>query len=106
MTWPAGASTARSSSATRGLTGHHVRLLEQGGGHCIVAEKMRGGAKDVGAVLARAGRYHRVASNLEVKEVRIGFDVRTQRFSDCHNPDATTRWWKGRGAVPVDWAPS
>jgi len=34
-------------------------------------------------VLARAGRYHEVAGNLRVKEVRVG----PRRYVVCHNPD-------------------
>ncbi|MGH3260977.1 MAG: IS1634 family transposase, partial [Trebonia sp.] len=45
--------------------------LRGGGGHYIVAERVRGGSREAKAALARAGRYHRVAGNLEVKEVRL-----------------------------------
>lgn len=65
--------------------------LQRGGGHYIVAERVRGGSKEAKAALARAGRYHTVAGNLEVKEVRVGEGARTQRFCVCHNPDVAAR---------------
>jgi Transposase DDE domain len=65
--------------------------LQRGGGHYIVAERVRGGSKEAKAALARAGRYHLVAGNLEVKEVRLGDGARSQRFCVCHNPEVAAR---------------
>jgi len=65
--------------------------LSRGGGHYIVAERVRGGSKEAKAALARAGRYHLVAGNLEVKEVRLGDGARAQRFVVCHNPEVAAR---------------
>ena len=65
--------------------------LQRGGGHYVVAERVRGGSKEAKAALARAGRYHRVAGNLEVKEVRLGDGARSQRFCVCHNPEVAAR---------------
>ena len=65
--------------------------LQRGGGHYIVAERVRGGSKEAKVALARAGRYHKVAGNLEVKEVRLGDGARTQRFCVCHNPEVAER---------------
>ncbi|HLI43869.1 MAG TPA: IS1634 family transposase [Acidimicrobiales bacterium] len=65
--------------------------LQHGGGHYIVAERVRGGSKDAKAALARAGRYHKAAGNLEVKEVRLGDGARTERFVVCHNPEVAAR---------------
>jgi hypothetical protein len=65
--------------------------LQRGGGHYIVAERVRGGSNEAKAALARAGRYHQVAGNLEVKEVRLGEGVRSQRFCVCHNPEVAAR---------------
>ena len=65
--------------------------LQRGGGHYIVAERVRGGSKEAKAALARAGRYHHVAGNLEVKEVRLGDGARSQRFVVCHNPEVAAR---------------
>lgn len=39
----------------------------------------------------RAGRYHSVVGNLEVKEVRLGEGARSQRLVICHNPEVAAR---------------
>ncbi|MGB9226691.1 IS1634 family transposase [Mycobacterium sp.] len=71
--------------------------LTRGGGHYIHAEKLRHTNAEAAAALARPGRYHDVADNLRVKEVRVspggGIDdgARAQRFVVCHNPDAAVR---------------
>ena len=65
--------------------------LQRGGGHYVVAERVRGGSKEAKAALARAGRYHVVTGNLEVKEVRLGEGARSQRFCVCHNPEIAAR---------------
>src|SRR5512142_1769501 len=73
-----------SSAANRGY-------LQKGAGHYIVAERVRGGSAEARAALARAGRYHAVAGNLEVKQVRLGDGARSQRFVICHNPEVAAR---------------
>jgi hypothetical protein len=71
--------------------------LTRGGGHYIHAEKLRHTNAEAAAALARPGRYHDVADNLRVKEIRVapggGNDegARTERFVVCHNPDAAKR---------------
>ena len=65
--------------------------LQRGGGHYIVAEKLRNASNDARAALARPGRYHVAAGNLRVKEVYVGDGERRQRFVVCHNPDAAER---------------
>ena len=71
--------------------------LTRGGGHYIHAEKLRHTNTEAAAALARPGRYHTVADNLRVKEVRVapggGTDdgARAERFVVCHNPDAADR---------------
>ena len=65
--------------------------LQGGGGHYIVAERVRGGSKEAKAALSCAGRYHTVAGNLAVKEVRLGDGARSQRFVVCHNPEVAAR---------------
>jgi len=72
------------SAANRGY-------LQKGGGHYIVAERVRGGSAEARAALARAGRYHAVTGNLEVKQVRLGDGARSQRFVICHNPEVAAR---------------
>jgi hypothetical protein len=65
--------------------------LQRGGSHYIVAERVREGSNEAKAALARAGRYHQVAGNLEVEEVRLGVGARSQRFCVCHNPELAAR---------------
>jgi hypothetical protein len=65
--------------------------LQRGGGHYVVAEKLRNASGEAKEALARPGRYHRAAGNLEVKEVRVGNGARSQRFVVCHNPEAAER---------------
>ena len=71
--------------------------LTRGGGHYIHAEKLRHTNTEAAAALARPGRYHDVADNLRVKEIRVapggGNDegARAERFVVCHNPDAADR---------------
>ena len=65
--------------------------LQRGGGHYVIAEKLRSGSAEVAAALARAGRYRQVAGNLAVKEVRLGDGARSPRFVLCHNPEAAAR---------------
>ena len=65
--------------------------LQRGGGHYVVAERLRNASKDAKTALARPGRYHVAAGNLEVKEVRVGDGARSQRFVVCHNPESAER---------------
>jgi len=65
--------------------------LQRGGGHYVVAEKMRNASVEAREALARPGRYHVAAGNLEVKEVVVGEGERRQRFVVCHNPEAEER---------------
>jgi transposase len=71
--------------------------LTRGGGHYIHAEKLRHTNTEAAAALARPGRYHDVADNLRVKEVRVSpgggnhDGARAERFVICHNPDTAAR---------------
>ena len=65
--------------------------LQKGGGHYVVAEKLRKASGEAKEALARPGRYHVAAGNLEVKEVVVGDGERRQRFVVCHNPEAALR---------------
>lgn len=67
------------------------RYLQRGGGHYIMGEKLRGESAEAAAALSRQGRYHSVAGNLRVKEVRVDNGEGRDRFVICHNPDAATR---------------
>lgn len=76
----------------RGFTSaENRRYLQRGGGHYIMGEKLRGDSAEAAAALSRQGRYHTVADNLRVKEVRVDDGAGRDRFVICHNPDAATR---------------
>jgi len=67
------------------------RYLQRAGGHYISGEKLRDGSAEAKAALARAGRYHTVAGNLQVKEVVLDEGVMRDRFVICRNPAEATR---------------
>jgi hypothetical protein len=67
------------------------RYLQRAGGHYISGEKLRSESAEAKAALARAGRYHVVAGNLEVKEVVLDEGTMRDRFVVCRNPDEATR---------------
>jgi len=76
----------------RGFTSErNRRYLQRGGGHYIVGEKLRSDSKEAGAALARQGRYHTVAGNLRVKQVRVDDGTARDRFVICHNPERAQR---------------
>ncbi|HEY5988195.1 MAG TPA: hypothetical protein VIV12_17745 [Streptosporangiaceae bacterium] len=74
------------------------RCLQRGGGHYIMGEKLRSDSAEARLALGRAGRYHTVAGNLRVKEVRIDDGTLRDRFVICHNPDRAIP--RRRGARP------
>ena len=83
----------------------------RGGGHYIHAEKLRHTTAEAPVpALARPGRYHHVADNLRIKEVRVASDggdqggARTQRFVVCHNPDAAAREKPSANGSSSTWA--
>jgi hypothetical protein len=65
--------------------------LQRGGGHYVLAEKLRHASGEAQEALSRPGRYSVVAGNLEVKEVRVREGAREQRFVVCFNPEAARR---------------
>ncbi len=65
--------------------------LQRGGGHYVVAEKLRNASGEAKEALSRPGRFHVAAGNLQVKEVRVGEGAREQRFVVCFNPEAEER---------------
>jgi transposase len=67
------------------------RKLALGGGKYILASKLRAGDEVTKDVLARAGRYKKVAGNLRVKEVFVGDGERRRRYVVCHNPQEEER---------------
>lgn len=78
--------------ADRGFeSAQNRRYLQRAGGHYILGEKLRGDSAEAKAALARQGRYHTVAGNLEVKEVVIDDGTMRDRFVICRNPDEAVR---------------
>jgi transposase len=75
------------------------RYLQRAGDHYILGEKLRGESAEARAALARQGRYHRVAGNLEVKEVVIDEGVMRDRFVICRNPQEAERDAAVRGQL-------
>ena len=67
------------------------RYLQRAGGSYIMGEKLRGSNHEAAAALARQGRYHTVAGNLRVKQMRVDDGAARDRFVICHNPQAATR---------------
>ena len=67
------------------------RMLQRGGHHWIMGEKLRAGGDNHDA-LARPGRYRRVADNLQVKTVIIDAGTSNERrFIVCRNLDEAER---------------
>ena len=67
------------------------RYLQRGGGHYIMGEKLRSDSAEARHAPGRAGRYHTVAGNLRVKEVRIDDGTIWDRFVICHNRERAAR---------------
>jgi Transposase DDE domain len=67
------------------------RFLQQGDGHYILGEKLRGGTPAAAAALARQGRYRTARDNLQVKEVKLDPDLADDRFVVCYNPAEAQR---------------
>jgi IS4 transposase len=56
-----------------------------------MGEKLRGSSHEAATALGRQGRYHTVADNLRVKQVRVDDGVARDRFVICHNPQEARR---------------
>lgn len=67
------------------------RYLQRAGGHYITGERLHRQSKEAQAVLARAGRFRKVAGNLEVKEVVLDDGTMRDRFVVCRNPESAER---------------
>jgi transposase len=75
----------------RGFASEENRAyLQRAGGHYLFGEKLRQGV-DNHAALARAGRYHPVADNLQVKQVWVGDGTARRRFVVCRNQSEAER---------------
>jgi hypothetical protein len=69
----------------------NLQTLSRGGGKYLLAMPMKRGDEVTEAVLARPGRYRKVAENLEVKEVVVGDGERRRRYAVCFNPQEARR---------------
>jgi Transposase DDE domain len=73
----------------------HLAALTAQGFQYIVGMKMRGLLEVRAEVLARAGRYHVVRENLQVKEVQ----VEDRRYVVCVNPDEAVKDRQDRAKI-------
>jgi hypothetical protein len=73
--------------------------LAKGLGRYILAVPIRRLKEVEGEVLARPGRYRKIAANLEVKEVWVGRGERRRRYIVCFNPEEAQRQRLHRAAV-------
>jgi len=75
-----------------GMVSHeNLRQLSLGGGKYIVCMPVHQGGEVATEVLARPGRYQKVAENLRVKQVTVGDGERRRRYVVCHNPQEEAR---------------
>ena len=73
--------------------------LAKGLGRYILAVPIRRLKEVEDEVLARPGRYRKIAANLEVKEVWVGQGERRRRYIVCFNPEEAERQRQHRAAV-------
>lgn len=80
------------------ISEENCRTLMGGAGGYILGVPMRRGEKEVEGALSRAGRFHKVRDNLEVKELWYPSrdDVKAQRYVICRNRDQQKRDRKER----------
>jgi transposase len=72
----------------RGMTSEENRVvLQKGGGHYILGEKLRDHQAVHEEALSKPGRYQKVKDNLEVKEIVVGEGERRRRFVLVFNPE-------------------
>ncbi|MDA8093421.1 MAG: IS1634 family transposase [Betaproteobacteria bacterium] len=69
----------------------NLKTLSAGGGKYLLGMPMRRGDEVTREVLARPGRFQKVADNLEVKEVIVGDGERRRRYALCFNPKEAER---------------
>lgn len=77
----------------------NLRALAQGGGKYILCLPVKPGTEVSDDVLARPGRYHPVAPNLQVKEVLVGGGERRRRYVVCFNAEEAKRQQAHRAQV-------
>ncbi|HTP26557.1 MAG TPA: IS1634 family transposase [Anaeromyxobacteraceae bacterium] len=77
----------------------NLKTLSAGGGKYILCMPISPGNEVTKLVLTRAGRYRRVAENLEVKEVTLGDGEGRRRYAVCFNPQEAKRQEQHREKV-------
>jgi Transposase DDE domain len=77
----------------------NLGALARGLGRYVLAVPMRRLKEVEAEVLARPGRYRKVADNLQVKEVWVGAGERRRRYVICFNPEEALRQRRHREAV-------
>ncbi len=73
--------------------------LARGLGRYLLAVPMRRLKEVEAEVLARPGRYRKVADNLQVKQVWVGTGERRRRYVVCFNPEEAERQRRHRSLV-------
>lgn len=81
------------------VSDENLQNLRRGGGSYIVCMPLKRGSEVAKMVTTRAGRYKRVADNLQVKEVVIGKGARQRRYVVCFNPLEVVRQRRHREQV-------
>jgi hypothetical protein len=77
----------------------NLGALARGLGRYILAVPMRRLKEVEAKVLARPGRYRKIADNLQVKEVWVGTGERRRRYVVCFNPEEAERQRRHRAMV-------
>lgn len=72
------------------------KILSAGGGRYLLATPLRKVKELHDVVLKRAGRYKKIADNLEVKQVVVGDGARQRRYFVCRNLEEAARQRKHR----------
>ena len=71
----------------RGFTSDdNLRYLQRTGGHYIAGVRLRSGKPGTEMALNRAGRFHTIRDNLEVKEIVVGNGEARKRYVLVRNP--------------------
>ncbi len=73
------------------VSADNLKALSAGGGKYILCMPMWRGHEIDLEVLLRAGRFHKVADNLFVKQVFVGKGEARRRYVVCFNPDEARR---------------
>jgi len=84
------------------VSAKNLHQLALGGGRYIVCMPIRPGTEVAKEVMTRPGRYHKVAQNLEVKQVLVGDGERRRRYVVCFNPHEAARQKQHRERVVVE----